>query len=55
MTARAIPTATLGCGQQNPHTLAERLDLAEFQRACRIALRLATATEVSPVGPTGRR
>jgi tripeptide aminopeptidase len=54
MTARAIPTVTLGCGQQNPHTLAERLDLAEFQRACRIALRLATGSEESPTGPSGR-
>ena len=45
MTARGIPTATLGCGQQNPHTVNEALNLAEFERACRVALRLATATE----------
>ena len=43
MSARGIPTVTLGCGQENPHTAAERLDLIEFRRACRIALRLATA------------
>jgi tripeptide aminopeptidase len=43
MTARGLPTATLGCGQENPHTTAERLDLAEYHRACRIALRLATS------------
>ena len=45
MTARGIPTATLGCGQQNPHTTAERLNLMEYRQACRVALRLATATE----------
>jgi len=42
MTARGIPTVTLGCGQENGHTVSERLDLAEFRRACRIALRLAS-------------
>lgn len=45
MTARAIPTVTLGSGQRNPHTVQERLDIREFRRACQIALRLATATE----------
>ena len=45
MTARGIPTVTLGCGQENGHTVSERLDLVEFRRACRIALRLATGTE----------
>jgi tripeptide aminopeptidase len=47
MTARGIPTVTLGCGQQNPHTVNERLDIAAFRRACRVALRLATATETA--------
>ena len=42
MSARGIPTVTLGCGQANAHTTSERLDLDEFQRACRLALRLAT-------------
>lgn len=42
MTARGIPTVSLGCGQVNPHTTSERLQLSEFQRACQIALRLAT-------------
>lgn len=42
MTARGIPTVSLGCGQVNPHTTAERLQLPEFQRACRVALHLAT-------------
>jgi len=45
MTARGIPTVTLGCGQRNPHTTAEKLHLDEFQRACRVALCLATGTE----------
>jgi tripeptide aminopeptidase len=48
LSARAIPTVTLGCGQHCPHTAAERLNLPEFHRACQIALRLATATENSP-------
>jgi tripeptide aminopeptidase len=42
MTARGIPTVTLGCGQCNPDTTAERLDLAQFRLACDVALRLAT-------------
>ena len=47
MTARGIPTVTLGAGQRNPHTVSERLEIAHFRQACRIALRLATATESS--------
>jgi tripeptide aminopeptidase len=47
MTARGIPTVTLGCGQMNIHTTSECLDLAAFERACRIALVLATASEES--------
>ncbi len=43
LTAHGIPTVTLGCGQRNIHTAAEELDIAEFQQARRIALRLATA------------
>lgn len=45
LTSHGIPTVTLGCGQKNIHTTAEQLDLKEFLRACRIGLRLATATE----------
>ena len=45
LTARGIPTVTLGCGQMNAHTVTEQLDLTEFRRACRVALRLATGTE----------
>ncbi len=42
LTANGIPTVTLGCGQNNIHTTEEWLDLAEFHRARRVALRLAT-------------
>jgi tripeptide aminopeptidase len=43
LTARGIPTVTLGCGQRNIHTAQEELDIADFHLARRIALRLATA------------
>lgn len=43
MTLRGIPTVSLGGGQIRAHTTAERLDLREFARACRIAMALATA------------
>ena len=42
MTAHGLPTVTLGCGQINPHTVSERLDIKAFHRSCRVALRLAT-------------
>lgn len=44
LTAHGIPTVSLGCGQNSIHTADEWLDLEEFHRARRIALRLATAT-----------
>ncbi|MBL9082302.1 MAG: M20/M25/M40 family metallo-hydrolase [Planctomycetales bacterium] len=40
LSARGIPTVTLGCGQQNVHTTSERLDIPAFEYACRIALKL---------------
>jgi tripeptide aminopeptidase len=43
LTAHGIPTVTLGCGQNDIHTVDEWLDLDEFEKACRIALRLAIA------------
>ena len=43
LSSRGIPTVTLGCGQMAAHTLSEQLDLAAFQTACHVALRLATA------------
>jgi tripeptide aminopeptidase len=42
LTAHGFPTVTLGCGQHNIHSVDETLDIAEFQAARRIALRLAT-------------
>ncbi len=45
MTARGIPTVTLGCGQADIHTTSERLDIGQFQQACRIGMLLATGTE----------
>lgn len=44
LTAHGIPTVTLGCGQNDIHTTAEWLDLAEFHRARQVALQLATRT-----------
>jgi tripeptide aminopeptidase len=45
LTARGIPTVTLGCGQNDIHTVDEWLDLDHFTTACRVALRIATAGE----------
>jgi len=45
LTAHGIPTVSLGCGQQNIHTAGEQLDINEFHRARRIALRLAMAAD----------
>jgi tripeptide aminopeptidase len=45
LTARGIPTVSLGCGQRNIHTVREELDIEDFHLARRIALRLATGTE----------
>ena len=44
MSAHGIPTVTLGCGQNQIHTTSEYLDIAAFEKACDIALRLATDT-----------
>ncbi len=40
LTARGIPTVSLGCGQRNGHAVSESVDVAEFRKACRIARRL---------------
>ncbi len=45
LSARGIPTVTLGCGQMNPHMVTEALDLVAYRQACRIARILATAAE----------
>jgi len=42
MTRHGIPTVSLGCGQRNQHMVTEELDLKQFDRACKIALRLAS-------------
>ena len=42
LTAHGIPTVTLGCGQNKIHTVNEWLDLDEFHRARRIAMRLVS-------------
>ncbi|MFV2065472.1 MAG: M20/M25/M40 family metallo-hydrolase [Pirellulales bacterium] len=41
LTARGIPTVSLGCGQGNIHTTDETLDVEAFATACRVAERLA--------------
>jgi tripeptide aminopeptidase len=43
LTAHGIPTVTLGCGQNEIHTVKEWLDLDEFGKACRVARRIATS------------
>ena len=42
LSARGIPTVTLGCGQINQHMVTEELDIDQFHQACDIALYLAT-------------
>ena len=37
-----IQAVTLGCGQQNIHTADERLEIADYQDACRVATYLIT-------------
>ena len=45
LSARGIPTVTIGCGQMHQHTVNERLNIPVFERACRVGLRLATGWE----------
>jgi tripeptide aminopeptidase len=40
-----IPTVTLGCGQLNQHMTSEALDVAAFENACRVAMKIATGDE----------
>ncbi len=44
LTAHGLPTVSLGCGQLNQHMVQEALDVEQFHDACRIALRIATAS-----------
>lgn len=39
-----VPTVTIGAGQNEIHTTAEWVDLAEFERGCQAVLALATAS-----------
>lgn len=49
MTAHGFPTVTLGCGQNDIHTVNEKLHVPSFLNACRIGLTLATgATDGKP-------
>ncbi|MGL4514803.1 MAG: M20/M25/M40 family metallo-hydrolase [Lacipirellulaceae bacterium] len=43
LAAHGVPAVTLGCGQRNIHTTEERLDIAQYHTARRVAWRLATA------------
>jgi tripeptide aminopeptidase len=54
MVRHGIPTVSLGCGQRNAHTVHEELEMELFHEACRIALRLATATESQAVAGAPR-
>jgi tripeptide aminopeptidase len=42
MVRHGIPTVTFGAGQNEAHTVDEWINLAEYERACGLALRLAT-------------
>lgn len=42
MNYHGIPTANLGAGQACVHTTDEAMDIEDYERACRVALRLAT-------------
>lgn len=42
LSARGLPTVTLGCGQQDVHTVNETLNVVDYLNACRIGLLLAT-------------
>jgi tripeptide aminopeptidase len=42
LSSRGLPTVTLGCGQQDVHTVKETLNLQSYLHACKIGLLLAT-------------
>lgn len=42
MVRHGVPTVTFGTGQNEPHTIDEWIDRNEYERACALALRLAT-------------
>lgn len=45
LSARGVPTVSLGCGQRNQHMVTESLDLPDYLTACQIALQIATGRE----------
>jgi len=42
MVRHRVPTATFGAGQNEPHTIDEWINLDEYDRACALAVQLAT-------------
>jgi tripeptide aminopeptidase len=42
MVRHRIPTVTFGAGQNDPHTIDEWINLDEYDRACKLAVQLAT-------------
>lgn len=42
LSSRGLPTVTMGCGQQDVHTVKETLHIPWFLSACRVGLALAT-------------
>ena len=42
MVRHGVPTVTFGAGQNEPHTIDEWINLDEYEKACRLALELAT-------------
>jgi tripeptide aminopeptidase len=42
MVRHGIPTVTFGAGQNEAHTIDEWINLDEYNRACALAIRLAT-------------
>jgi len=43
LTARGVPTVTLGAGQHSPHTVDEYVEVEEYLDGCRLALAVATS------------
>jgi tripeptide aminopeptidase len=44
MVRHGVPTVTFGAGQNEPHTIDEWINLDEYDRACALAVQLATST-----------
>ena len=42
MVRHGVPTVTFGAGQNEPHTINEWINLDEYDRACALAVQLAT-------------